>query len=507
MLQMGDTKFINNPNRMKKVENLLDELIVGERDNKMVLFLNCLSCFLDQPNGTIISGEASGGKTHIVREVIKLIPDSHKIILGGATKRALIHMKGTISENRRSDGLIEIIKTIDFSNKILWFLEDSGGEDSYTTLRPILSRDQEEIRFELPTKKKSKGGSEFFTNDVIIIKGCPAFITTSTRIERLAETGTRVFQLSPDESKEQSEKVVWFKLNRKRFPKPEADLSEIHSYIRNLRRYKVWIPFTDIMNITCNNLNIRRDIDKVLALTETVCLFNQHERKTIEINGVECLIATLPDYFIAMDYAEKVINPTLENLPKKILDFFGQLKNIFPKGDFTNKMVAEQTPYNQETSRNYCWQLVISGKLIKYRKDGSKENFYSYKQDENEGSSVTCVTLKKVTPEMVAKSLLDTKSFLKSSVTQNCNIGASDIISIIRYCFSVTHKHFSNFDTTSFENLINDVAWVKITEETDNEARCVSCGIKTGDLNEGFLCEFCRDTSTGNEGGKNDSLL
>ena len=494
--------MINNPNRIKEIEEMLDSLIVGEKENKMVLFLNCLSCFLDQPNGTIITGEASAGKTHLVREVLKLFPKEMKIVLGGASKKALIHMRG-VMEHRSEDNMHQIVKIIDFSGKILWFLEDQGAEESYSILRPILSRDQEEIRFELPTKKKGKAGSEFFANDVIIIKGCPAFITTSIRIERLPETGTRVFQLSPDESKEQSKRVVDWKLNKERFRKKAIDFKEIKDYIRSLKGYDVWIPYTDLIYITCENLNIRRDVDKIIAITKVVTLFNQHERKTIIINDQELMIATLMDYITSMEYLVPVMNPTLFNLPKKILDFYNVMRHDFPAGNFTHRMIAENTQYGQETARRYCWELSKANWLIRLKTESIREISYNFDIKKTD-TSVTNMTFDMVTQDMIARSILDTKIYIIASVTENKMIN-NYIYDILIYIFSVTLPNLTYLHPDKLKEELNSVIFRESHDGHNShtlstpQPECRLCGLKTIYLDDSLLCEFCRE----DEDGKN----
>jgi len=438
--------WLENPQRIKEVWSILEKLIVGEQENKKVLFYNALSCLLEQPNGTIILSEASAGKTHLVREILKLFPKSMKIIFGGASKKALIHMKGNVIKT--DDG--GIAKVIDFKGKILWFLEDTGGEESYKILRPILSRDQEEIRFELPTKKRGKKGSEFFANDVIIIKGSPAYITTTTRQERLPEMGTRVFLLSMDETRKQTENIVNFKINKRRFIKPGMDLKSAETFIGSLKPYNVWIPFADIVKINSDALNLRRDIDKIFALIETNALFNQIDRPIVNLYGKEYLVATLEDYFEIMNVITPILKPTLLNMPKKILDFHDVLKELDSKGVFdneepikdregkvidskiikeiTHKKIAELTGLSQETSRNYCWELEKAGWVWSEKRGGTK--FYTLKSSHNQekqDKDVTPLLIDMVTPNLMLSSLKELKSYLTEAVTESIIINYIEV--------------------------------------------------------------------------------
>lgn len=432
----------NNPYRIKEVWDILDKLIVGEENNKKVIFYNLLSCKLPQPNGTIVVGNSSSGKTHMVRETIKMIPKHMVRPIGGMSKKALIHMKGQVNP-------INHEKIIDLTGTILWFLEETGGEESYDYLRPILSRDQEEIRFELPTKKKGKGGSEFFQNDVIIVKGCPAYITTSTKESRLAETGTRVFLLSPDESKEQSDKIVKKKIENQKFIQDDIDFAPFHQFIRELKTYDVWIPFADIIDINTQNLNVRRDIDKIFALLKSHVLFNQEDHYKVIIKGKEYLIATINDYIYVMDILLPIIKPTLFNLPKKIIDFYEKL--CVTNCILTHKDISLALGMNQNTVRNYCWELVIAGYLV-FRKDG-RENVYEIVPDKKD--VLPSVTLKEITQNMIDISRESTKQWLIQSVTENQVLYISDNVSVedvVMLSFLVT-------DNTSSQNgIINQMA-------------------------------------------------
>ena len=486
--------FVKNPKRIEEVWNMLNKLIVGEKENKRVLFYNFISSFLDHPNGTLVLGEASGGKTHMVREVLKLFPDEMKIIVGGMSKKALIHRKpDNITPQRERE--------IFLYNKILWFLESKGSEESYDILRPILSRDQKEIRYELPTKKKSKEPGhegEYFENEVIIIKGCPSFVTTSTKIEVLPETGTRVFTLMMDESREQNARVLNFKSHKKQFLINDPDFKPIQHYIENLKQYKIWIPFADIINISSEHLNVRRDIDKIYALIEAHVLFNQVDRQTVVINGEEYLPAYLEDYFYILDIILPIINPTLVNIPKKILDFYEVIRKKVKCGDLprlTHKDISLKTHYNQGTTKAYCWQLVESGKLVK-EKEGNVNIYYLRESDEND-VSVTIVTRERVTPSMIHTSLESAISTMLTTVTQN-ERGPPNLYDFLSkvYSFSVTLVTDAYFTNTSLIDLIDTVikkSYTTVTNGYTPKAHCISCDGRSPPfiLIKG-KCEICR---------------
>jgi len=370
-------------NPTEQIFKLLDELVVGEEQNKKVVFLIALSCKLNHPSGLRVVGDASIGKTHLVREVLELFPKKMKIVLGGASEKSLIHRKPDYTTPKFES-------YINLDEKILWFLEEKGGEKSYTILRPILSRDQEEIRFEI-TDKTFKTGK--IVNKVVIIKGCPAFFTTSTQLGILEETGTRVFQITPDLSEEQTERIVDFKIDKERYLKKNPNLNYIRRYLYLLKRYAVWIPFIKLMKISCKNVRARRDFDKIVTLTKCIALLRQHQRDIIKINGEEHIVARICDYLDVISFLKYILEPTMENIPRPIIDFYNKIRVSEKNGQFdsnptmsitgekhassliTHKTIAEVLGLSQHTARVYCDILYQKGWIL-MEKEG-RENKYT----------------------------------------------------------------------------------------------------------------------------------
>lgn len=494
-----EENLVSNPERIEKVWEALDNLVVGEDDNKKIMFYVGLSAKLANPTGLLVSGDASIGKTHLVRETLKLFPPEMVMAIGGQSKRTMRHEAGTIGPDGEN--------IVDLSGKILWFLEDKGGEDNYEDLRPILSRDQEEIRFKTVAKKKTKEGSETHGIDTTIIRGCPAFVTTSTKIERMPETGTRLIALTPDESSGQSERVLDFKRRKHQFPRAKSSFRAFHQFIRELECLKVWVPFADLIDLGSGQVNVRRDYDKIVTIIKCHALFNQKDRARVFIHGEEYLVAKLEDYLYTLRYILPVIAPTLYNLPKKIIDFYRalvQLQESYLLTELTHRNIAEKMDgLNQNSVRNYCYELVGAGWLIKEKEHG--QNKYALKglgSGNKRVLDVASVTLNRVSLHMISRSAKSTFSFINKGVTEKKCIQGAPFVNGVNYSFSsalvyyvyffrVTPSNLLNIDELELISVINDVTGSKVS--TVSLLECSKCGLKSPPavLNESGLCDIC----------------
>jgi len=453
-------RFKENPNKLEEVWKILDELIVGEDENKKVIFLALLSAKLENPNGVRVLGDSSSGKTHLVRETLRLFPENMKIILGGQSKKSLIYRKPDYVTPKWEN-------VIDLTNKILWFLEEKGGEESYEILRPILSRDQNEIRYEF-VDKSSKTGKNF--TKTVIVKGCPAFITTSTRMQILEEMGTRVFSLTPDMRSEQTEKIIAKKKENLKFLKEKPNTKIIQYYIQNLKTYDVWIPYVDLIQIGCTHLRARRDFDKIITLIKTYCLFHQYEKPKIDIKGKEYIVSCIEDYIYIIDLINPVLRSTITNVPKPIIDFYDAIRKKWENGDFdeieiieengkvienvtkcmTHSKIAEVTEYSQDTARKYCHELLKAGFLIKQKIKNA--NYYSFK--ENKAKEVL---LSVITPQSIEHLIKELLEWLNESVIKNGVLILEKILKNYVFNFFSQKNHTIDFNSIKPESSKSDV--------------------------------------------------
>ena len=118
-----DAKLVPN------LATVLDQFIVGEANKKLLSYLNEFSTKLKRdkrtpPNHTRLVSPTSAGKTHLIGSTLELFPKESKIILGGSSRMALKYGEPDYIDK-------DELPVIDFDGKILWFLEEKGGEASY----------------------------------------------------------------------------------------------------------------------------------------------------------------------------------------------------------------------------------------------------------------------------------------------------------------------------------------------------------------------------------------
>src|SRR5438445_11617364 len=67
-------------NPLVKVKEFLDREIIGEDDNKQILFLVCLSSLTKNPLSCVVKGLSSGGKSRTVNKVLDIFRDVGMVI-------------------------------------------------------------------------------------------------------------------------------------------------------------------------------------------------------------------------------------------------------------------------------------------------------------------------------------------------------------------------------------------------------------------------------------------
>ena len=367
-----------DPEIIPKLATALDKFIVGETNKKLLSYLNAFSTKLKRdkktpPNHTRLVSPAAAGKTHLIGSTLEFFPKENKIILGGSSRMALKYGEPDYTDK-------DDIPVIDFDGKILWFLEEKGGEESYDILRPILSRDQEEITCQFVNRDET--GRNILQK--VKFRGCPAYFTSTTKVRALEETETRTFQLSLTLTPEQTKAIVEKKLNLKSFPNldvcSEDELKVCQCLFRQTKPLKVWVPFAKLIKFkSYEELRLRRDVDKVVNLVEVLALIQQKQRKTIAIDGEEHIIATALDFNSALNILSSELEPTLKGLSKHILDFLEEIKaNFWELDTITHKSIAKKTKYSQSTVRVYTHALVEAGYLtVELEK---RENVYEFKE-------------------------------------------------------------------------------------------------------------------------------
>lgn len=294
--QVGE-EFLRSPDMLAKIKSALDLVLAGEDDTKLLLFILALTCKMESPQFVVVKGESSAGKSYIVNNVLEPFAANGDVIkYSRVTPRAMEY------------------SAADFVGKIL-FVQELGGIGAQEQFRVWHS----EKGLALATVNSEEMKMEDF-----VIKGTPAFFTTTTQYELDEELETRTWTVSPSESDTQTKMILDFEAQRNIRPGSIPDFAPISAGIMHLKKRDVLIPFADKIPecFETKRVKVRRDFKKVLMLIKAIAFLHQKQRPVAMIDGVEYIVATPLDLRYAIDIGLRFIKNTIVGLPESALQAF-----------------------------------------------------------------------------------------------------------------------------------------------------------------------------------------
>jgi hypothetical protein len=162
--------------------------LVGEERNAKLLTLVAVTMYLGRPMSVLIGGESSGGKSYLLKQLIKTLPDSMVVELQSVSNMGLAYM-GKDALKRKFLALYE-----------LGGLGKEGSE-AIEQLKQLLTEGC--IRRQIAeSTNKGVGGR------TVELDGPTGVWSTSTEMRIDKELGNRLFRISIDESPEQTRRII-----------------------------------------------------------------------------------------------------------------------------------------------------------------------------------------------------------------------------------------------------------------------------------------------------------
>jgi DNA primase catalytic core len=286
-----------------EVQRDLDRLgIIGERTNRLLLYLAMTSRKMDDPLAVQILSSSGAGKSHLQDAVLSLCPDEDLIKLTSLTDRALFY-KGEDSLRHKAIAIAEV----------------AGAEGARYALRSLIS--DKKLTIESTVKNPLTGRLETQVNTVY---GPAAVFETTTNPDTDPETKSRYLLLSVDESPEQTRAILEAQRQRhtlegmRRRHERTAVLARHYAFQRTLQKLAVVNPFEPLLSYGGEGgaLPLRRDHPKYLSLIVVVTFLHQHQRavKRDAVTGAEFIETTLEDIAIANELAVELFGQSLDEL-------------------------------------------------------------------------------------------------------------------------------------------------------------------------------------------------
>jgi hypothetical protein len=308
--------------------------LVGERENGLLLSLCVLSQVTGEPISAAVKGDSSGGKSHLVKVVLEVVPDEAHIDLTSMSEKALIYDQRDYAH-----------RTV-----VIYEVHGEGGEFSTYLIRTLIS--EGEIRH-LTVESTPLGpvGRE------IVKQGPTNFITTTTLPELHAENETRIWTILVDDSPPTTRRVLAVQADRARGVFQPGDVDDLHAafaWLHAAGAKEAVVPFADLLAAAMPDrpLRLRRDFPRLLQLVKVCALLHQRQR---QLDGQGRVLADLADYAMARELVAPIFMRAIAGVTEKTLELVEALDRVLDakaqNGGDRKKARASYSDLVEETGR------------------------------------------------------------------------------------------------------------------------------------------------------------
>jgi DNA primase len=331
-----------------KREDLLDQVAadvdalgyVGEATNKRLLYLVAVSRKLEDPLSAIVLSQSGAGKSGLTEVIEKLTPPEDVVLLTRLTPQSLYYTE---------PGFLD--------RKLVIVEERYGSLEADYSIRVLQSR--KKLIAAAPIKDPQTGNMR---TKVFTVEARAAFIEATTASSVNHENATRCFELTMDESAEQTRRIhARMSLLRTEAglvlrQQAEAICRRHWNAQRLLEPLRVVIPFASKLSFPSSWLRTRRDYARFLNLIEVSAFLHQHQRE----RRAGAIVASLADYAAAYALAAQVLAETLSDVKKPLRQAFERIQGLCAKGDGTlsRREIREALLEPDSTVRRWLCELV-----------------------------------------------------------------------------------------------------------------------------------------------------
>jgi DNA-binding transcriptional ArsR family regulator len=340
--------FLRRPDLLDQVAKDVDALgFVGEETNKRLLYLVAISRKLPDPLSAIVLSQSGAGKSGLTEVIEKLTPPEDVVLFTRLTPQSLYYTE---------PGFLD--------KKLVIVEERYGSMEADYSIRVLQSR--KKLIAAAPIKDPQTGNMR---TKVFTVEARAAFIEATTASAVNHENSTRCFELSMDETPEQTrrihERMSLLQTERGLALRQEADaIARRHwNAQRLLEPLPVVIPFADKLTFPSAWLRTRRDYARLLNLIAVSAFLHQHQRP--RRNGApasrgQAILADAADYAAASAYAAAVLAETLSDLKKPLREAYERIRGLCDGGNggISRREIREALDVPDSTVRRWLAELV-----------------------------------------------------------------------------------------------------------------------------------------------------
>jgi hypothetical protein len=338
--------------------------IVGEQANQLLCYLVMTSRKLPRPLSVMNLSCSGSGKSTLQDAVLSFCPAEDLIKVTHLSGKALFHKE-------RSS----------LKHKVLAIEEDEGARSANYALRNLISAG--ELTTEVTSKDPASGRLITTTNKV---EGPAAVFVTTTAPDLDAETKSRFFVTSIDESREQTRAI----LERQRHAHTLAGISaqqalrdirrRHHAFQRLLQPLHVVNPTAPKLGYRDDRLSSRRDQPKLLRLIEAFAFLHQMQKPIRQHGAVNYIEVDDIDLRAAARLMRELSGRGSGDLSppsRKLLQELDQMRTARaaatpkeappPPFFFTRQQVRDSTGWSEATLHRHLTELLRFEYVIQER--------------------------------------------------------------------------------------------------------------------------------------------
>ncbi|WP_293137299.1 toprim domain-containing protein, partial [Moritella sp.] len=309
--------FLKSKDLLLKTNNLIGRSgMVGEENNRLLMYLIFTSRLREQPLHVISLGASGTGKTYLQEKISELIPEEHKLEITALSENALYYFERT-----------------ELKHKLVLIEDLDGAQDEKImyAIRELMSKKR--ISKTIPIKD-AKGNLKTVT---LHVEGpiCLAGTTTKERIYE--DNANRSLLIYLDNRKAHKNQIMEYQQNLSAGTINKAKEAEIKTFLQDvqlmLEPVKVRNPYATKLNIPDTVFKPLRTNTHYLSFIETVTFYHQYQRSvsTDKQTGERCIETTLEDIEQANKLLKDVLLAKSDELTKACRDFLELLKNYVTK--------------------------------------------------------------------------------------------------------------------------------------------------------------------------------
>ncbi len=353
-------EFLKGEKLLQNTNDLIGKTgMVGEVDNRLLMYLVFTSRLREQPLHIISLGASGTGKTYLQEKIADLIPEEHKLEITALSENALYYFDRTELKNK-----LILIEDLDGAqdDKILYAIRELMSKRKISKTIPI---------------KDAKGNLKTVT---LTVEGPICLAGTTTKEKIYEDNANRSLLIYLDNSKQQKEGIMQYQQNISAGKINKKEENNAREFLKDvqwlLEKVKVVNPYATMLNIPETVFKPLRTNTHYLAFIETVTFYHQYQReRKKDEQGNYYIETTLEDIEQANKLLKTVLLAKSDELTKACRDFLEVLKAYLKKGNsqsFYAKELRAKMRINPKTLSRYLYDLQSYGyiKIIggnKYR--------------------------------------------------------------------------------------------------------------------------------------------